>query len=249
MDAAAGASTAAPIGASTPPEPYTLMTCAHHPLIQHVPCDGCVSVSARILCARARGWRQVKARGGINWWCPECNSSRFTPPWPPETPPEPEDCCMSNHGDEDARWWVAQWQKCRLQPPRASASTPELPPRLAAPAAQAATRSPAATGSPAAQDSQSPEPPTSATVSLAPVPPTRLATGSPAPAEGDPAMWERFRSLEEQLERVTAQLTERDAALGTFEERLERLTAVAARAIAAACAGEFSAASFPEHRA
>ena len=62
-------------------------------------------------------------------------------------------------------------------------------------------------------------------------------------------MEERFRSLEEQLERVTAQLTERDAALGTFEERLERLTAVAARAIAAACAGEFSAASFPEHRA
>ena len=33
-------------------------------------------------------------------------------------------------------------------------------------------------------------------------------------------MEERLRSLEEQLERVTAQLTERVAALGTSEERL-----------------------------
>ena len=228
MDAAAdptGASTAAPtgastpaaIGASTPPEPYTLMTCAHHPLIQHVPCEGCVSVSGRILCARARGWRKVKAKSGINWWCPECNASRFTPQWPPETPAEPEDCCLTNHGDEDARWWTELFARCGV-----SASTPVLPPRLATPepAAQAAT------GSPAAQDSQSPEPPTSATVSPALVPPTRLATGSPAPTENDPAMEERLRSLEEQLERVTAQLTQRVAALETSgEQQLERLTA------------------------
>ena len=39
-------------------------------------------------------------------------------------------------------------------------------------------------------------------------------------------MEERFRSLEEQLERVTAQLTQRVAALETSEEQqLERLTA------------------------
>ena len=125
MDAAAGASTAAPIGASTPPEPYTLMTCAHHPSIQHVPCEGCVSVSGRILCAKARGWRKVKAKSGVNWWCPACNATRFSQQYPPDGPGEPEDCCVSNHGDEDARWWVAQWQRCGHQPPRLSASTPE----------------------------------------------------------------------------------------------------------------------------
>ena len=50
-------------------------------------------------------------------------------------------------------------------------------------------------------------------------------------------MEERLRSLEEQLERVTAQLTERVAALGTSEERLERLTAQLTERVAHAAQG------------
>ena len=50
-------------------------------------------------------------------------------------------------------------------------------------------------------------------------------------------MEERLRSLEEQLERVTAQLTERVAALETSEERLERLTAQLTERVAHAAPG------------
>ena len=173
--AAAGASTPAAIAAWTPPaEPYTLMICAHCPR-RHVPCAGCSDLHWRILCAKARGWRKVQARSGFNWWCPDCNAHRFTADYPPVMPQEPEHCCVTNHGDEDARWWAARLRECGVLPP--DASTPEQPPRS--------------------------------------------ATGSPAPAENDPAMEERLRSLEAQLERVTAQLTEREAALERVTAQLE----------------------------
>ena len=138
-DVVATMATAPPVTAAVASADFVHdIRCKHHSGLVAVLCQGVLGDrSAMTRCARSRGWTHRKGRSGnTNWWCPQCTAEYMSPDNLPQQPPEPEPCCIQNHGDRDRTWWeeqrrrhlppmpVPRWAASPPAPPGASTPTP-----------------------------------------------------------------------------------------------------------------------------
>ena len=141
-------------------------------------------------------------------------------------PQEPEHCCVTKHGDEDARWWAERLRECGVLPP--DDSTPEQPPR-------------SATGSPAPSEND-------------PAMEERLRSLEEQLERVTAQLTQRVAALEtseeQQLERLTPQLTERVARAARVTDVKAQLTKQVAQvsALGTACAEHGARLAYVERR-